>query len=116
MATRADTEYTDDVIKSGFLTKEGGTYRNWRKRHFVLKGTTLSYYKNEGDPQPKGSIDLTTGRGVRAKKETQDLEWPKEAKANVSFGIAVEGRTYYVYGTDPNEIQLVIFIMTAGKE
>lgn len=50
---------------------------------------------------PKGSIDLTTGRGVRTKKQCTSVEvWPKDAKDNLTFGLAVENRTYYLYGKD----------------
>lgn len=75
-----------------------------------MKGTTLNYYKKKEDPVAKGSIDLTTGRGVRSKKETKGVEWPDEAKNNVSFAVAIEGRTYYLYGTDVGEIRLDIHI------
>lgn len=115
----------EDVILSGSLTKEGGTktphpfsfliynyflggvYRTWKKRHFVLAGTTLTYYKNEGDQKPKGSVDLTEGRGVRTKDQTKGVEWPDGAKKSLSFGLAVTGRTYYFYGSDPKEVRSV---------
>ena len=84
---------------------KGGQYRNWKKRYFVLKNTTLSYYNKEGDEKTKGDIDLTKGRGVRSKKQTQGLEWPDDAKHSLAFGLAVEGRTYYFYGSDAEEIK-----------
>lgn len=34
--------------KEGFLTKEGGGFKSWKKRWFVLKGGDLAYYKNKG--------------------------------------------------------------------
>ena len=85
----------------------GGQYRNWKKRHFILKDTALSYYAKEGDETPKGLIDLTKGRGVRTKNQTDGLEWPDEAKHSLAFGLAVEGRTYYFYGADKEEVKLV---------
>lgn len=117
-----------DVIMSGFLTKEGqynssfnalidwpcfiyltwsagGVYRTWKKRHFVLEGTSLRYYKKEGDSDPKGTVDLTQGRGVRTKDETNGVEWPDAAKNKLAFGLAVTGRTYYFYGSDPKEVK-----------
>lgn len=75
----------------------GGSYRNWRKRYFVLYETFLSYYAKQGDSAPKGNIDLTMGRGVRV-RDRCELEWPKSAKACFSFGISTEERTFYVYG------------------
>ena len=65
----------------------------------------MSYFKSEGVADPKGVIDLTTGRGVRNKKHCPDMEWPPEAKMNLSFGIATEARTYFVFGTDKEKVQ-----------
>ncbi len=71
----------------------------------MLKNTTLSYYAKEGDEQTKGAIDLTKGRGVRTKKQTQGLTWPDDAKSSVAFGLAIEGRTYYFYGANAEEVK-----------
>ena len=71
----------------------------------MLEGTSLRYYKNEGDSEPKGTVDLTEARGVRSKDETSGVEWPDAAKTQLAFGLAVAGRTYYFYGTDPKEIK-----------
>ena len=35
------------VHKQGFLTKQGGKVKNWKKRLFVLNTEGLSYYKTE---------------------------------------------------------------------
>lgn len=123
MATATDVQISEqNVIMSGTLTKQGknsiqielisilrlhtgGSYRNWKTRHFVLTETTLHYYKTPDDPKEKGSIDLTTGRGIRTMKYTQGIEWPDDVKANYAFAIATENRTYYMYGTSSKEIQ-----------
>ena len=65
----------------------------------MLSENTLNYYKKEGDPAPKRSIDLSTGRGVRMSEQC-DLEWPKSAKPSLSFGVATDTRTFYIYGDD----------------
>ena len=33
--------------KSGYLTKLGGKIKSWRRRYFVLKNGTLSYWKSQ---------------------------------------------------------------------
>ena len=33
--------------KSGYLTKLGGKIKSWKKRYFVLKNGTLSYWKSQ---------------------------------------------------------------------
>ena len=74
----------------------------------MLQGTTLSYYKKEGDKTPKGVIDLTKGRGVRPKMLVNGLtkeEWPAKATEDLAFGVAVEGRTYYMYGSEAEDVR-----------
>lgn len=36
--------------KSGWLTKEGGHYKSWKKRYMVIEGTNLAYYKKDVRP------------------------------------------------------------------
>ena len=55
---------------------------------------------------PRGTIDLTTGRGVRSKIQCKSVEqWPKDAKDSVTFGLSVESRTYFLYGFDVEEVR-----------
>jgi len=37
----------EDVIKAGWLTKQGGSVKTWKTRWVVLQGTVLLYFKNE---------------------------------------------------------------------
>ena len=37
----------DALEKSGYLTKLGGKLKTWRKRYFVLKDGSLSYWKSQ---------------------------------------------------------------------
>ena len=85
----------------------GGSYRNWNRRYFILRPSTLSYFSSEGDKNPKGVIDLTKGRGVRTKDQCKlrSEEWPRAATQNVSFGLAIEDRTFYLYGCDKAAVE-----------
>lgn len=69
----------------------------------MLSGTTVQYFVNKGDAVARGQIDLTAGRGVRKRKQCS-LEWPKEAKNGLCFGLSTEDRTYYLYGTDKGDV------------
>jgi len=46
------------VLKQGNLHKEGGQYRTWKKRFFVLHSDFLYYYVHADDEKPKGIIVL----------------------------------------------------------
>lgn len=85
----------------------GGSYRSWKRRYFILRKSTLSYFAAEGDKKPKGVIDLTHGRGVRSKEQCQleEEEWPVVAVGNLAFGVAVEERTFHVYGCDQAAVE-----------
>lgn len=52
-----------EVIKAGWMTKQGGgvrtPVRNWKRRWFVMKDDdTLTYYEDESLESPKGVINL----------------------------------------------------------
>ena len=74
-------------------------------RYFVLNKNTLDYYAKHGDPIPKKSIDLSTGRGVRDACDCKLTSWPKDAADGCMFGIATEERTYYLYGFSENDVR-----------
>jgi len=50
--------------KEGYLTKLGGTIKNWKARWFVLVKNELKYYKTKGDTAPIRTLDLTKCTGV----------------------------------------------------
>ncbi|ELP94179.1 hypothetical protein EIN_185860 [Entamoeba invadens IP1] len=47
-----------DAPKSGWLMKEGGGWKSWKKRFFVLDGATLTYYKDDTKKLMMGTINL----------------------------------------------------------
>lgn len=51
--------------KDGFLTKQGGSVKNWKKRWCVLKNGTIFYYKSPKDTTPKGTMELSATAKVR---------------------------------------------------
>eukprot|EP00299_Pterocystis_sp_00344_P019399 c9630_g1_i1.p1 GENE.c9630_g1_i1~~c9630_g1_i1.p1 ORF type:complete len:420 (+),score=81.12 c9630_g1_i1:39-1298(+) len=44
--------------RSGFLQKQGYFNKAFKRRHFILKGTQLAYYKKQGDAQWAGVVTL----------------------------------------------------------
>lgn len=47
-----------DADKYGYLRKQGGKRKVWRKRWFVVKDHCLFYFKKKGAPEPVGMIPL----------------------------------------------------------
>ncbi|XP_039263675.2 dual adapter for phosphotyrosine and 3-phosphotyrosine and 3-phosphoinositide-like [Styela clava] len=47
------------ATKSGYLTKEGGSFKSWKRRWFVCIRNKLSYFENKDDGRLISTIDLT---------------------------------------------------------
>eukprot|EP00128_Syssomonas_multiformis_P000656 Colp12_sorted_trinity150504_noHs@30519 len=43
---------------SGYLTKQGGGHKSWKRRYCILKDSTLYYYKTPEDSEALGAIRL----------------------------------------------------------
>lgn len=76
--------------KSGFLTKQGGKIKTWKRRWFVLKGDTLYYFKSPTDRDKTGSITVETGSICK-------LEVENKKKKNCFFSVSTKLRTYMMY-------------------
>eukprot|EP01103_Thecamoeba_quadrilineata_P021343 TRINITY_DN977_c0_g1_i1.p1 TRINITY_DN977_c0_g1~~TRINITY_DN977_c0_g1_i1.p1 ORF type:complete len:895 (-),score=201.43 TRINITY_DN977_c0_g1_i1:21-2705(-) len=48
----------NNAEKKGWLIKQGGKIKTWKRRWFVLSRNCLFYFKNENDPEPCGIIPL----------------------------------------------------------
>lgn len=76
--------------KSGFLTKQGGSIKTWKKRWFVLKGDTLWYFKSQKEQEQTGSIKLEPSTVCQ-------LEPGKKKKGCHFFSVGAAKRTYLIY-------------------
>mmetsp|Transcript_865 Transcript_865/g.1911 ORF Transcript_865/g.1911 Transcript_865/m.1911 type:complete len:188 (+) Transcript_865:233-796(+) len=48
----------DDIALTGFLVKEGGSWKSWKRRYFVLSRTgTLNYYEDANLAKAKGTLE-----------------------------------------------------------
>ena len=63
------------------------------------------YCISEGDLESRGEIDLTEGRGARHKMCTSTNGLMEHSHTIGSFCLVIEGRTYYMYGTDTVELK-----------
>ncbi|XP_031563612.1 dual adapter for phosphotyrosine and 3-phosphotyrosine and 3-phosphoinositide-like isoform X2 [Actinia tenebrosa] len=99
---RASTENSAEghvhsfASKEGYLTKLGGTIKNWKTRWFVLIKNELKYYKSKGDKEPIRSLDLEECHEV-AKEDSV-------GKANC-FRIVMPSRTFYCFANSSQEAE-----------
>jgi len=74
--------------KDGFLTKQGGSIKTWKKRWFVLKDDTIYYFKTQKDLEQTGEIKLET-----ATKCTNE----GKKKGKVYFAVQTQNRKYMIH-------------------
>lgn len=76
--------------KVGYLTKQGGKIKTWKRRWFVLKGDTLYYFKSPTDRDLTGSIVLEPNSYCK-------LDLDNKKKKNCFFSVATKLRVYSMY-------------------
>mmetsp|Transcript_3897 Transcript_3897/g.5841 ORF Transcript_3897/g.5841 Transcript_3897/m.5841 type:complete len:500 (-) Transcript_3897:103-1602(-) len=84
--------------RQGWLTKQGGSIKTWKKRWFILKGDTLFYFKTQKAQDVTGSITLeptSTCQAVPAKSN---------AKKHF-FSVATTRRTFLMWASDEKTAQ-----------
>ena len=84
--------------------KEGGRIKTLKKRWFILRETSLAYYKDEKDETPQGIISL---------KESK-ASLTSEAKRPFCFAVATPERTYVCSATSDDEMWEWINAITYG--
>jgi hypothetical protein len=83
--------------KAGYLTKQGGFVRSWKKRWFVLKGDSLYYFASPQSEETLGSIALE-GSFLQAADE--------HTRKKFSFGIFHPARrTFFLVADSKQEMQ-----------
>jgi hypothetical protein len=45
---------------AGYVTKEGGSYKSWKRRFMVIEGNDVVYYKKENRKEKCGVIQLVS--------------------------------------------------------
>lgn len=97
----------------GWLYKQGGFVKNWKKRWFVARDGKIMYFHGASDPTPLGTVDL--------RRVTVDVCEPHEMNARNQclyyFKIVPpqrDQRTYY-FGAD-TEQEMVRWIRALGTQ
>eukprot|EP01112_Ceratiomyxa_fruticulosa_P017706 TRINITY_DN5572_c0_g1_i1.p1 TRINITY_DN5572_c0_g1~~TRINITY_DN5572_c0_g1_i1.p1 ORF type:complete len:195 (+),score=28.29 TRINITY_DN5572_c0_g1_i1:93-677(+) len=76
--------------KQGFMTKQGGMFKNWKRRWFILKGTDLYYFRDKSDTAPAGVIKIEGSLVSNADKHTGK-------KDCIELTTRDNNRTYYMF-------------------
>eukprot|EP01094_Clydonella_sp_ATCC50884_P012976 TRINITY_DN2326_c0_g1_i4.p1 TRINITY_DN2326_c0_g1~~TRINITY_DN2326_c0_g1_i4.p1 ORF type:complete len:177 (-),score=54.07 TRINITY_DN2326_c0_g1_i4:299-829(-) len=84
------------VNHSGWLTKQGAFVRSWKRRWFVQRGATISYFRNQGDSEPAGVIDLESCQVHHATRKT--------GKRN-ALELVTADRNFYMYADSSEEME-----------
>jgi len=72
------------VIRKGYMVKQGGRIKTWKKRWFVLDSSKLTYYRDMNEINPLGTISLQVCEGV-----LEDATTKKNC-----FMVVTKARTY----------------------
>lgn len=92
--------------KEGWMTKQGGMIKTWKKRWFMLVGQELIYSEKPGKKE-SGKIDLSTA---------SDIADAPECKKPHAFRIVVDGvRTYYICAQSEKDEQEWINFLKAAR-
>jgi len=93
--------------KEGYMTKQGGSFKSWKKRYFILKDRMLYYYKTPKDNSFTGKIDLESNSVVK--------EDPARKKPNL-IAITTSNRIFFMYPEKPEEMKEWIDAISKGIE
>merc|ERR1712110_622358 len=67
------------IVQQGWMMKQGGLVKNWKRRYFVLKtNNVLNYYESDNSSMVKGYVPLVDAIGIEKKqKKSFDVVTPK---------------------------------------
>ncbi|XP_068689213.1 dual adapter for phosphotyrosine and 3-phosphotyrosine and 3-phosphoinositide-like isoform X2 [Montipora foliosa] len=89
--------------KEGFLTKQGGFHKNWKRRWFVTYRNTLKYYKERGDTKPIRVLELRLAQDVFRNNTC--------GKPN-AFSLVFPFRTFFMHADSEAEMKEWIDLLT----
>ena len=81
----------------GWMTKQGGSFKSWKRRWFILKGNTLYYFKaSRPETEMQGCIELTPASFVKPQ--------PKHGKQQAfAVGSQQQKRIFFMYADQDSE-------------
>ena len=95
------------ILKEGWCTKLGEVFKTWKKRWFVLEGSTLRYYSdNSINRVLKGEIEL---------KPEYEIKRCPQCKKQPAFSINTLRRLYQIVACNPVDCDDWITILNTAK-
>ena len=76
--------------KEGYLTKQGRIRKSWKCRWFLLRGSSLSYFKSKQSRRPIDRLDMNRAIAV---------EYDNSKRKDYCFRIDFTFRVYYMYAS-----------------
>ena len=95
---RTPNKEDEGDLARGFLVKQGGVRKNWKKRWMVLNGAgVLCYYKSSKETSPLGTIDITNDCLDILCGDECSCAWPQQVRAvwPQPLGATCLDRKYY---------------------
>lgn len=83
-------------IHQGFLTKQGGAIKSWRRRFFTLRANNVLYYYKDVNKDPQGEIDLRDGTLRIRQGVCEDGCWYK-IPLERTIVVETANRKYYLF-------------------
>mmetsp|Transcript_6443 Transcript_6443/g.19522 ORF Transcript_6443/g.19522 Transcript_6443/m.19522 type:complete len:1618 (-) Transcript_6443:166-5019(-) len=84
-----------EIQKAGWLHKQGGKVKSWKKRWCVVSNTLLYYFRHPDDQEAAGSIPLDASSVVFAEDRT---------KKKYCFEVSTRFRNFFLYAE--NELEM----------
>lgn len=97
-ATKISVSALGTPDKDGYLTKQGGAIKTWKKRWFVLKGDCIYYFRTQKDTEQTGEIKLESTSACNPEPGYSQ----GKSKNRFYFSVGTPNRTFYIY-TDSEE-------------
>ena len=85
------------MSKQGWLVKQGGSWKSWKHRWFVIDGHILIYYKDQLKIKKMGEIDLSLAFSITPNDNVKVKHF-----SNI-FSIRTPSRVYNISASTPRE-------------
>jgi serine/threonine protein kinase len=97
------------MSKAGWVVKEGGKIKTWKKRWMALEGDVLSYYKKETKKEKCGEIRLADASEIAIERAA---DYKKHANC---FKIVTADRVYHICTDDEPDMSSWIEVLNKQK-